>query len=104
MSLMNKVHVRPARDLRNSYAELSKIVKNQRDHIILTNRGRGDTVLIDFEEYASYEQYLHQKYVEAKLAEAIEEAQSPTAKWIAGEDVMKGAKERLLQLEGAAKE
>ena len=62
---MNKVHVIPARDLRNNYA--------------------------------------HQKYVETKLAEAIEAAQSPDAKWISGEDVIKSARARLTQREEVAK-
>ena len=99
MHIMNKTHIRPARDLRNNYSELAKIVKGQQDHIIITNRGRGDMVLIDFGEYTFYEEYLHQKYVDAELAEAIKQAQSPEAKWIPGEAVIKGAKTYLAQLE-----
>ena len=100
---MNKTHVRPARDLRNNYAEIANIVKNEHSHVILTNRGRGDMVLIDFEDYDLFTQYCHQKYIEAKLEEAIEEAQSPQVKWIPGEDVMKGARTHLVQLEEATK-
>ena len=103
MDTMNKTHVRPARDLRNNYAELAKIVKNEHSHVILTNRGRGDMVLIDFEDYDLYTEHLHQKYTEAKLAEAIEQSQSPEVKWIPGEDVLKEARTRLAQLEEAAK-
>ena len=100
---MNKTHVRPARDLRNNYAEIAKIVKNEHSHVILTNRGRGDMVLIDFEDYDLFTQYRHQKYIEAKIAEAIEEAGSEQAKWIPGEDVMKGARQHLSQIEQAEK-
>ena len=99
---MNKTHVRPVRDLRNNYAQLAKIVKEQHGHVVLTHRGRGDMVLIDFADYARYEEYLHQKYVEEKLQEAIKQAQSPQAKWIPGEDVMKKARTHLSQLEESA--
>ena len=94
---MNTTHVRPSRDLRNNYSQLAKIVRNQGDHIILTNRGRGDTVLIDFEEYALYQKYLHEKYVEEKITEAIKQAQSPDAKWIDGQDAIKEARLRLAE-------
>ena len=102
MSSMNKTHVRPARDLRNNYAQLAKIVKEEHGHVVLTHRGRGDMVLIDFADYALYEEYLHQKYVEAKLQEAIREAGSSQAKWIPGDDVMKKARAHLSQLERSA--
>ena len=36
---MMQTIVRPARDLRNHYAELSELLKDH-DHIIITNRGR----------------------------------------------------------------
>ena len=103
MDTMNKTHVRPARDLRNNYAEIANIVKNEHSPVILTNRGRGDMVLIDFEDYGLYEQYRHQKYIEAKLAEAIKQAQSPEVKWIPGEDAMKQARGHLAQLEETVK-
>ena len=95
---MNKTHVRPIRDLRNNYAEIAEIVKKQGDHVIITNRGRGDMVLIDFDDYAGYEQYLHQKYIDAKLREAIDEAKSPDAEWIPGEQAMKEARDYLTRL------
>lgn len=98
---MNKTHVRPARDLRNNYAELSKIIKDQHDHIVITNRGRGDTVLNDFEDYARYEEYLHQKYIETKLEEAVREAQSPDAVWVSGKDVLRQAGEYLAKQKSA---
>jgi len=99
---MSKIHIRPARDLRNSYAQLAKIVKEEHGHVVLTNRGRGDMVLIDFADYALYEEYLHQKYVEEKLQEAIQQAQGPQAQWIPGEDVIKKARAYLTQIEDSA--
>jgi prevent-host-death family protein len=54
---MIKTHVRPVRDLRNNFAELDKIVNN-RDHVIITNNGRGTAALIGIDEYAVYEKVL----------------------------------------------
>ena len=64
---MNNTHVRPSRDLRNHYAELSRLTK-EHDHVIITNNGKGDTVLINFDDYASYEEFLHFKYIKRILA------------------------------------
>ena len=66
---MLKTHARPSRNLRNNYAELASIVK-ENDHIIITNNGKGESVLIGIEEYAQYEEYLHRRYVEEELARA----------------------------------
>jgi len=68
------VHVRPVRDLRNNYPELVRILK-KKDQVIITNNGKGEAVLIDIEEYADYEEYVHRRYIAAKLAEAEEEAE-----------------------------
>ena len=54
--------VRPSRDLRNHYAELSEMLKDH-NHVIITNHGRGESVLINIEDYAKYEEFLHQRYV-----------------------------------------
>lgn len=81
MQTMNSTHVRPCRDLRNNYAELAKIVNNDHDQVIITNNGRGEAVLIGFRDYAEYENYLHEKYVDEKLKEAEEYAKRPDAVW-----------------------
>lgn len=75
---MNNTHVRPSRDLRNHYAELSRLTK-EHDHVIITNNGKGDTVLINFDDYASYEEFLHFKYIKRILAEAKEGMNKPNA-------------------------
>jgi prevent-host-death family protein len=46
---MMNTHVRPIRDLRNNYPELADIIKH-RDHVIITNNGESEYVLISFEE------------------------------------------------------
>lgn len=77
---MFKTHVRPSRDLRNNYAELAKIVKQQ-DQVIITNNGRGEAVLIGIEEYGMYEEYLHHRFVDQELEKAQKQAQDPATKW-----------------------
>lgn len=77
---MLNTHVRPVRELRNNYAELAKLVK-ERDHIIITNNGRGEAVLIGIDEYAEYEAYLHRRYVMEELKKAQLEAGNPNAVW-----------------------
>ena len=82
---MYKTHVRPIRDIRNKYAELDKIV-NDNNHVIITNNGRGTSVLIGIEEYAEYEKFLHKQYVKRKLEEAEASAENPDTKWVSEEE------------------
>lgn len=78
---MNKTHVRPVRDLRNNYSEIAKLVKNDFDHVIITNNGRSDTVLIDFDIYSQFEEFLHEKYIAQKLEEGLDRMNNSEAKW-----------------------
>jgi len=78
---MFNAHVRPVRDLRNNYPELAGIVK-ERDHVIITNNGKSESVLISYEEFAKYEEFIHLRYVEEKLAEAEVRAADPNTKWL----------------------
>ena len=84
---MYNTHVKAVRDLRNNYSELSKLVKN-RDHVIITNNGKSESVLIPFEELENYEEFLHIRYVREKLAEAEAIEDDPT-KWIDIKDFFK---------------
>ena len=77
---MMQTFVRPSRDLRNHYAEISDMLKNH-DHVIITNHGRGESVLINIEDYAKYEEFLHQRYVAEELAKAIQKADDPNTQW-----------------------
>jgi prevent-host-death family protein len=85
---MYNAYVRPSRDLRNNFTELREIIKNH-DHVIITNNGRGDAVLIDIEDYKAYEEYLHLRYVDEKLDEAERVAANPNAKWYGHEEFWK---------------
>lgn len=43
--------IRPSADLRNHYNEISKLCKENKEAVIITVNGRGDTVAISYEEY-----------------------------------------------------
>ena len=73
---MLNVHVRPVRDLRNNYAEIAEIVKNH-DQVIITNNGKGESVLINIDEYAAFEEFTHRRYIAVKLEEAEAAAANP---------------------------
>ena len=83
---MPNVQVRPSRDLRNNYSEISNLVKDN-NPVIITNNGRGDTVLISMEKYAEFENYMHHRYIMKELAEAEKKAADPNTKWYTHEEV-----------------
>lgn len=43
--------IRPSADLRNHYNEISKLCKDNKEAVIITVNGRGDTVSLAYEEY-----------------------------------------------------
>ena len=86
---MYNVHVRPVRDLRNNYSELSDIINNY-DQVVITNNGRGEAVLINIDEYAAFEEYSHKRYVAIKLAEAEAVADDPESRRISHEEFWRG--------------
>ena len=43
--------IRPSADLRNHYNEISKQCREQKEAVIITVNGRGDTVSLGYEEY-----------------------------------------------------
>lgn len=43
--------IRPSADLRNHYNEISRQCREQREAVIITVNGRGDTVSLGYEEY-----------------------------------------------------
>jgi PHD/YefM family antitoxin component YafN of YafNO toxin-antitoxin module len=54
--------------------------------VILTSRGKGDTVLINYEDYAEYAEYVNTKRILGKLKEAEEYMAGSDAKWHSEED------------------
>ena len=82
---MYNAYVRPVRDLRNNYPELAGIVKRS-DHVIITNNGKSESVLISYEEFAKYEEFIHMRYVEEKLAQAEVRAADSDTIWLSHDD------------------
>jgi PHD/YefM family antitoxin component YafN of YafNO toxin-antitoxin module len=54
--------------------------------VIITNRGRGESVLIPIEDYQDYEEYLHYRYVRESLVQAEAYAADPTARWYSDDE------------------
>jgi prevent-host-death family protein len=91
---MPKTQVRPSRDLRNNYSEIVKILK-QHDHVIITNNGVGESVLINFEDYAEYEEYLHRRFMYNELQKSKTLASDPSATLTDAADVFFKIEQRL---------
>ena len=91
---MLNTYVRPSRDLRNNYSELANIV-NEHNHVIITNNGRGEAVLIGIEEFADYEEYVHRKYVLSELKKAKEQADLTETKWLSENEFWEALGENL---------
>ena len=92
VSNLFNTHVKAVRDLRNNYPEVAQIIKN-RDHVIITNNGKSESVLIPYEHLEDYQEYLHIRYINEKLAEAEELADNPN-NWLTVEEVMQNIKNR----------
>ncbi|MCL1828937.1 MAG: type II toxin-antitoxin system Phd/YefM family antitoxin [Oscillospiraceae bacterium] len=84
---MFTTHVKAVRDLRNNYPEVAQIVRN-RDHVIITNNGKSEAVLIPYDEFEKYEEFLHIRYVKEKLAEAEIIADNPD-EWLEIDELFK---------------
>ena len=91
---MLKTQVRPARDLRNNYTDIVKILK-QHDHVIITNNGVGESVLINFDDSADYQEYLHHRFIFDELQKSKNEANNPSVRLISAVDVFKRVEQRL---------
>lgn len=65
-----KETIRPSADLRNHYSEISKKCREEREIVIITVNGRGDTVSIGYEEYMQMKSRLEMLEL---LAEAEED-------------------------------
>lgn len=66
-------HIRPVSDLRNNFADISRIVHETEEPIFLTKNGYGDMVVMSME---AYERKLFESEVYFKLKEAELEAQT----------------------------
>jgi len=69
--------IRPVSDLRNNFAEISRIVHESREPVFLTKNGYGDMVVMGIEEY---ERIQLQNEIFSKLKEAELEARTTDAR------------------------
>ena len=65
--------IRPSADLRNHYNEISKQCKENKEAVIITVNGRGDTVSLSYEEYKNMKARIELLEV---LAEAEDEVKN----------------------------
>ena len=65
--------IRPVSDLRNKFAEISRIVHEQNEPVFLTKNGCGDMVVMSIEDYRG-KKFLHD--IDMALLDACDEAAS----------------------------
>jgi PHD/YefM family antitoxin component YafN of YafNO toxin-antitoxin module len=71
-----------------------KLLKRH-DHIIITNHGVGESVLIGIEDYADYEEFLHRRFVFEELQKSKAEAADPSVELRAAADVFGRIRQRI---------
>ncbi|QSZ27658.1 type II toxin-antitoxin system Phd/YefM family antitoxin [Aceticella autotrophica] len=85
-------HIRPVSDLRNNFADISRIVHETAEPVFLTKNGYGDMVVMSME---AYERKLFESEIYFKLKEAELEAKS-TDKRFSHEEVFNELRARLM--------
>ena len=90
---MYNIHARPVRDLRNNYAELAKMTKNHQ-HIIVTNNGKDETVLMSIDDYNICREFLYSRQILKELEQAACEAGDPKTTRLKYDDVFAKFREK----------
>ncbi len=83
--------IRPVSDLRNNFADISRIVHETAQPVFLTKNGYGDMVVMSME---AFEKLQFDSDVYFKLLEAEREAEITDTRY-SGKDVLKSIKEAL---------
>ena len=83
--------IRPVSDLRNNFAEISKIVHETAQPVFLTKNGFGDMVVLSME---AYENLQFESEVYFKLQEAEREAEATRQRY-SSKDVLKVMQEAI---------
>ncbi len=83
--------IRPVSDLRNNFADISKIVHESGEPVILTKNGYGDMVVMSME---SFENFQFHSEVMFKLQEAEREAKLTQTRY-SSKDVLKAVQDAL---------
>jgi prevent-host-death family protein len=71
--------IRPSADLRNHYAELSKLCKESNEPVYVTVNGRGDTVLLSMAQYAQMKAELEILRVLSEAEDDVREGRTAEA-------------------------
>ncbi|AST57124.1 prevent-host-death protein [Thermoanaerobacterium thermosaccharolyticum] len=71
-------HIRPVSDLRNNFADISRIVHETQEPVFLTKNGYGDMVVMSME---AYERKLFKSEIYFKLKEAELEAKTTDTRY-----------------------
>ena len=83
--------IRPVSDLRNNFAEISKLVHETQQPLFLTKNGYGDMVVMSME---AFEKLHFESEVYFKLAEAEKEAELKEARY-SSKEVLKALKDAI---------
>lgn len=86
-------HIRPVSDLRNNFADISRIVHETGEPVFLTKNGYGDMVVMSIE---AYERKLFESDIYFKLKEVELEAKT-TDKRFNHEEVFSDLRARLVE-------
>ena len=65
--------IRPSADLRNHYNEITKQCREDKEAVIITVHGKGDTVSLSFEEYQNMKTTEIAKEEKRRIEETISE-------------------------------
>lgn len=84
-------NIRPVSDLRNNFAEISRIVHEEKEPIFLTKNGYGDMVVMSIE---TYEKLQFDNELSLKLKEAESEAKSTSVRYT-HKEVLADLRERI---------
>lgn len=63
-------HIRPVSDLRNNFADISRVVHETAEPVFLTKNGYGDMVVMSIEAYER-KQFESEIYIKLKEAELV---------------------------------
>ncbi|MCL2109430.1 MAG: type II toxin-antitoxin system prevent-host-death family antitoxin [Oscillospiraceae bacterium] len=82
---MYNTYARPARDLRNNYADIMRMVR-EHNRVLITQDGKSEAVLINAEDYAEYEEFLHNRYIVSELKKTEERIAAGEVGWISADE------------------
>ena len=69
--------IRPSADLRNHYNDISKRCKENKEAVIITVNGRGDTVTISYEEYKNMKARIELLEILSEAEEDVKNGNKP---------------------------